>query len=62
MKQTKQQMINKWKFLKQTFKEVNDHNSITIADCIDKRQKGAFHRAYGNKESTRVGDSFETGY
>ena len=61
MKLTKQQIINKWKSLKKKFKEVNDHNSKTGADRVDWRHKEAFDRAYGNKASTRVSVSFDTG-
>lgn len=61
MKLTKQQIINKWKSLKKKYKEINDHNSKTGADRMDWKHKEAFDRAYGNKASTKLSVSFDTG-
>ncbi|XP_061173503.1 uncharacterized protein LOC133182664 [Saccostrea echinata] len=61
MKLTKQQIINKWKSLKKKYKEINDHNSKTGTDRMDWKHKEAFDRAYGNKASTKLSASFDTG-
>jgi hypothetical protein len=58
---TKQQIINKWKNLKKKYKEINDHNAKTGADRVDWKHKEAFDSAYGNKASTRLSVSFDTG-
>lgn len=61
LKLTKQQIINKWKSLKKKYKEINDHNSKTGADRMDWKHKDVFDGAYGNKASTKLSVSFDTG-
>lgn len=50
-----------WKSLKKKYKEINDHNSKTGADRMDWKHKEAFDGAYGNKASTKLSVSFDTG-
>lgn len=61
LKLTKQQIINKWKSLKKKYKEIIDHNSKTGADRMDWKHKDVFDGAYGNKASTKLSVSFDTG-
>jgi hypothetical protein len=61
IKVAKPQIVNKWKSLKKRYKEVNDHNSKSGSNRLDWKHSDAFDRVYGNKASTKVSATFDTG-
>lgn len=58
---TKLQLINKWKALKKKYKEINDENNKTGNKKHSWKYLEQFSEVYGNKASTKVAVSFDTG-
>ncbi|XP_048745245.2 uncharacterized protein LOC125658123 [Ostrea edulis] len=58
---SKTQLINKWKALKKKYKEVNDENNKTGNQKHSWKYFDQFSEVYGNKASTNVSVSFDTG-
>ncbi|XP_062587937.1 uncharacterized protein LOC134249618 [Saccostrea cucullata] len=58
---SKTQLINKWKALKKKYKEINDENNKTGNKKHSWKYLDQFSEVYGNKASTKVAISFDTG-
>lgn len=58
---SKTQLINKWKALKKKYKEINDENNKTGNKKYSWKYLEQFSEVYGNKASTKVAVSFDTG-
>ena len=58
---TKLQLINKWKALKKKYKEINDENNKTRNKKHSWKYLEQFSEVYGNRASTKVAVSFDTG-
>ena len=58
---TKLQLINKWKALKKKYKEINDENNKTGNKKHSWKYLEQFSEVHGNRASTKVAVSFDTG-
>jgi len=55
------QIINKWKNMKKRYKEVIDANSKTGNNAVSWKHYDLFNELYGNKASTKLQASYDSG-